>query len=149
MLNAKDLQTFILGYLLTGSAIISLDNILPLEGLSVNKNYTGLTSGLTMLQMRTTYSDTVDIITKSIPTLTISNSPDSISLSVQSVDTTMSLTWKYNGSIIGQGTSVKYLPSGQGTYSIELVAEGSYTTTTNETYDVSVVSGSSNNVSIT
>ena len=96
------------------------------------------------------------ILTEDIPTLAISGATqlclgDSISLTVQAVtlDTTMSLTWKYNGSIIGQGTSVKYLPSGQGTYSIELVAEGSYTTTTNKTYDVSVISGSSNNVSIT
>ena len=96
------------------------------------------------------------ILTEDIPTLTISGATqiclgDSISLSVQAVslDTTMSLTWKYNGSIIGQGTSVKYLPSGQGTYSIELVAEGSYTTTSNETYDVSVINGATNAVAIT
>jgi len=95
------------------------------------------------------------ILTESIPSLTISGAiqiclGDSISLSVQSVtpDTTISLEWKYNGSVIGQGPSVKYLPNGQGTYSIELVAEGTYTTTTNETYDVSVVSGGSNNVAI-
>ena len=95
------------------------------------------------------------ILTESTPALTISGPTqiclgDSISLSVQSVtpDTTMSLEWRYNGSVIGQGTSVKYFPTSQGTYSIELVAEGSYTTTTNETYDVSVVSGASNNVTI-
>lgn len=96
------------------------------------------------------------ILTEDIPTLTISGATqiclgDSISLSVQAVtlDTTMSLTWRHNGSIIGQGTSVKYLPSGQGTYSIELVAEGSYTTTSNETYDVSVINGAANAVAIT
>lgn len=96
------------------------------------------------------------ILTEDIPTLTISGATqiclgDSISLSVQAVslDTTLLLTWKYNGSIIGQGMSVKYLPSGQGNYSIELVAEGSYTTTTSETYDVSVINGATNAVAIT
>jgi len=95
------------------------------------------------------------ILTEDTPTLTISGASqiclgDSISLSVQAVtlDTTLSLTWKYNGTVIGQGTSVKYLPNGQGTYSIELIAEGTYTTTTNEIYNVSVVSGASSNVVI-
>ena len=65
------------------------------------------------------------------------------------LDTTMSLMWKYNGSTIGQGATVKYLPSTHGTYSIDLVAEGSFTTTTSKTYDVSVINGAANSVAIT
>ena len=96
------------------------------------------------------------VLTEDTPTLTISGATqiclgDSISLSVQTVtlDTTMSLTWKYNGSTIGQGTTVKYLPSTHGTYSIDLVAEGSFTTTTSKTYDVTVINGAANSVAIT
>jgi len=95
------------------------------------------------------------ILTKSTPILTISGatqicSGDSISLAVQSVtpDTTLSLIWKYNGGIIGQGVSLKYLSSGQGVYSIELVAEGAYTTTKIEVYNVSVI-GALNNITVT
>ena len=95
------------------------------------------------------------ILTKSTPTLTISGatqicSGDSISLAVQSVtpDTTLSLIWKYNGGIIGQGVSLKYLSSGIGIYSIELVAEGAYTTTKIEVYSVSVI-GALNNIAVT
>ena len=95
------------------------------------------------------------ILTMSTPALTISGatqicSGDSISLAVQSVtpDTTMSLTWKYNGGIIGQGVSLKHLPSGQGTYSIELHAEGTYTTPTVESYSFSIT-GVINNIAVT
>ena len=95
------------------------------------------------------------ILTMSTPALTISGateicSGDSISLAVQSVtpDTTISLTWKYNGGIIGQGASLKHLPSGQGTYSIELHAEGTYTTPTVESYSVSIT-GVINNIAVT
>jgi len=95
------------------------------------------------------------ILTMSTPALTISGatqicSGDSISLAVQSVtpDTTMSLTWKYNGGIIGQGVSLKHLPSGQGTYSIELHAEGTYTTPTVEAYSFSIT-GVINNIAVT
>jgi len=95
------------------------------------------------------------ILTMSTPALTISGatqicSGDSISLAAQSVtpDTTMSLTWKYNGGIIGQGASLKHLPSGQGTYSIELHAEGTYTNPTVESYSVSIT-GVINNIAVT
>ena len=95
------------------------------------------------------------ILTMSTPALTISGatqicSGDSISLVVQSVtpDTTISLTWKYNGGIIGQGVSLKHLPSGQGTYSIELHAEGTYTSPTVESYSVSIT-GVINNIAVT
>lgn len=95
------------------------------------------------------------ILTMSTPALTISGatqicSGDSISLAVQSVtpDTTISLTWKYNGGIIGQGVSLKHLPSGQGTYSIELHAEGTYTSPTVESYSVSIT-GVINNIAVT
>ena len=95
------------------------------------------------------------ILTMSTPALTISGatqicSGDSISLAVQSVtpDTTISLTWKYNGGIIGQGVSLKHLPSGQGTYSIELHAEGTYTSPTVESFSVSIT-GVINNIAVT
>ncbi|MCH1455116.1 MAG: S8 family serine peptidase [Schleiferiaceae bacterium] len=95
------------------------------------------------------------ILTMSTPALTITGatqicSGDSISLAVQSVtpDTTISLTWKYNGGIIGQGVSLKHLPSGQGTYSIELHADGTYTSPTVESYSVSIT-GVINNIAVT
>ena len=95
------------------------------------------------------------LLTESTPVITLSGDSqiclgDSIILSAQAItpDTTIALAWKYNGAIIGSGYSLKYLPTSQGTYSIEAIATGSYTTEYSSSFNVTVINPASNPIAI-